>query len=99
MLDSLKFLDPTVENYALNVLSQVESILENPKAILLQLDRIKKEKLIELKQEGVDYADRIAMLEELEYHKPNAEFIYSSFNKFAVRNTRGLIKKIFALNQ
>ena len=84
LLDSLKFLDPTDENYALNLLTQIESILENPKAILLrQLDQIKKERLAELKAEGVDYIDRLAALEELEYHKPNAEFIYSTFNKFA----------------
>lgn len=70
--------------YALDVLSSVEAILEDPIAILQkQLDRIKTEKLAELKAAGVEYEQRMEELEKLEYPKPNAEFIYAAFNTFA----------------
>jgi hypothetical protein len=62
----------------------VESILENPEAVLRkQLDRVKTEKLAELKAQGMEYDERMAELENLEYPKPNREFIYETFNKFA----------------
>jgi hypothetical protein len=39
-----------------------------------------------LKEQGVDYEDRIAELEKLEYPKPEAEFIYQTFNAFEARH-------------
>jgi hypothetical protein len=36
-----------------------------------------------MKAEGIEYDERMAKLEELEYPKPNREFIYSTFNAFA----------------
>jgi superfamily II RNA helicase len=84
LLDTLKLLSPTSENYALDVVTLVESILENPDLVLRkQLDVAKRAKLDELKLQGVDYDDRIAQLEDVEYPKPNREFIYSTFNEFA----------------
>ncbi len=65
----------------------VESILENPELVLLkQLDRLKTEKIAELKAAGVEYDDRMAELEKLEYPKPHREFIYGSFNAFAAKH-------------
>jgi hypothetical protein len=65
----------------------VESILENPDLVLLkQLDRLKTEKLAELKAAGVEYDERMAELEKLEYPKPHREFIYGSFNAFAAKH-------------
>ncbi len=84
LLDTIKLLDPLHPNYALDLLTLVESILENPDLILRkQLDRIKTEKMDEMKMDGVEYDDRIAELEKLEYPKPNREFIYGTFNEFA----------------
>jgi hypothetical protein len=62
----------------------VESILEDPDIILRkQLDRVKDQKMAEMKMEGLDYDRRMEELEKLEYPKPNREFIYSTFNAFA----------------
>lgn len=36
-----------------------------------------------MKAEGIEYDERMAKLEELEYPKPNREFVYSTFNAFA----------------
>lgn len=87
LLEALAMLDPERESYALDVLSLVESILENPWPILYkQLDKAKGEKLAELKAQGVDYEDRLAELEKVEYPKPLADFIYPTFNAFAEKH-------------
>ena len=84
LLEALTLLDPQSETYALDVLSLVESILENPDVVLYrQLDRVKTERMDEMKAAGVDYEQRIAELETLEYPKPNRDFIYATFNAFA----------------
>lgn len=84
LLDTLKLLDPAAPNYHLDLLTLVESIVENPDIILRrQLDRVKREKIAQLRMEGVPYEERLLELEKLEYPKPNREFIYSTFNEFA----------------
>jgi hypothetical protein len=87
LVDTLRLLDPERDCYCLDVLSLVEAILENPTPILdRQLDRLKRERLAELKAQGVEYDDRMEELEKLEYPRPNAEFIYGTFNEFALRH-------------
>jgi superfamily II RNA helicase len=84
LIDTLRMLDPEDPNYALDLLTLVESILENPDFILArQVDKLKGEKLAELKAAGVEYDDRMAELEKIEYPKPNRDFIYDTFNAFA----------------
>ena len=73
--------------YALDVLSSVEAILENPRAILeKQLDKAKGDKIAELKAAGVEYEERMAELEKVDYPKPNAELIYATFDAFSARH-------------
>ena len=87
LLDSLPRIDPQRETYALDVLSQVESILEDPDAVLWkQLDRARGEAVARMKAEGKEYDERMAELETVEYPKPNAEFIYATFNEFAAHH-------------
>src|SRR6185369_5220889 len=84
LLDTLPRLDRTAETYALDVLTLVESILENPMPVLwAQLDRAKGEKVAELKAQGMDYADRMEELEKVEWPKPLRQFVYETFNAFA----------------
>jgi superfamily II RNA helicase len=84
LVDTLKLVPPSEESYALDLLTLVESMLENPEVVLMrQLDKLKREKLFELKAQGVEYDQRMEELEKLEYPKPNAEFVYSTFNDFA----------------
>ena len=84
LLDTLRLLDIESETHALDLLTLVESILENPAVILMrQLDQLKTAKMIEMKAAGVEYEERIAKLEELDYPRPNADFIYDTFNAFA----------------
>ena len=87
LLEALAVLDRASPVYALDVLTLVEAIVENPDAVLRkQLDRLKTEKMAELKAAGVEYEERIAQLEALEWPKPNRDFIYATFNDFADRH-------------
>ncbi|WP_141325722.1 RNA helicase [Myxococcus sp. AB025B] len=84
LLETLELLDPTTETYALDVVTLVESILENPEVVLYaQLHQLKGEKIQEMKAQGVEYDDRMEQLEKLEWPKPNRDFIYGTFNAFA----------------
>ena len=87
LLDTLPLMDPEVPDYALVLLTLVESIVENPDIILRkQLDRVKDQKMAEMKMEGVEYDARMEELEKLEYPKPNRDFVYDTFNAFAARH-------------
>jgi hypothetical protein len=87
LVDTLFMLDKELESYALDVLSLVEAILEQPRVILLrQEDKLKGDKIAELKAQGVEYEERMAQLESVTYPKPNADFIYGTFDAF--RETR-----------
>jgi superfamily II RNA helicase len=87
LMDTLQLLDPESPDYALDLVTLVESILENPEIILRkQLDRVKTEKLNEMKMAGIEYEQRMAELEKLEYPKPQRDFIYGTFNAFAARH-------------
>ncbi|MGD0614185.1 MAG: DUF3516 domain-containing protein [Verrucomicrobiota bacterium] len=87
LLDTIPLVDPQQPDYALVLLTLVESILEDPDIILRkQLDRVKDRKMAEMKMEGLDYDERMEELEKLEYPKPNREFVYSTFNAFADRH-------------
>jgi superfamily II RNA helicase len=84
LLETLPLVDPQTPDYPLVLLTLVESILEDPDIILRkQLDKLKSQKMAEMKMAGIEYDERIEELEKLEYPKPNREFIYSTFNAFA----------------
>jgi len=84
LLETLPLVDPQAPDYPLVLLTLVESILEDPDIILRkQLDKLKSQKMAEMKMAGIEYDERIEELEKLEYPKPNREFIYSTFNAFA----------------
>jgi len=85
--DTLPLMDPAAPDYALVLLTLVESILEDPDVILRkQLDKVKGHAIAEMKMQGLDYNQRMEELEKLEYPKPNRDFIYSTFNAFADRH-------------
>jgi superfamily II RNA helicase len=87
LLETLPQLEIESETYALDVLTLVESILENPELILRrQLDRLKGQAVAEMKAQGLDYDQRMEKLETLEHPKPLRDFVYSTFNAFADRH-------------
>jgi superfamily II RNA helicase len=87
LLEVLPKLDPVQESYALDVVTLCESILESPDSVLYaQLDRAKGEKIRELKAQGMEYDQRMLELEKVEHPKPNAAFIYGTFDEFAAKH-------------
>jgi hypothetical protein len=87
LLETLPLLDPESETHALDLLTLVESILENPELVLRrQLDKVKDRAVAEWKAAGIEYDERMERLEKLEYPKPLRDFVYSTFNTFAERH-------------
>ena len=87
LLEAIPLLDPGSPAYALDLLTLVESILENPEVILRrQLDKIKDRAVAQMKADGVEYEQRMEELEKLEYPKPLRDFVYATFNAFADRH-------------
>ena len=87
LVDAVSVLDPEQSDYALDVLSVVESILENPRALLLaQVQQRKSELIAELKAERVPYEERMTKLEGVTWDKPIADFLYSTFDIFAAHH-------------
>jgi superfamily II RNA helicase len=87
LLDTLPRIPPERETWALDVLSMVESILEDPDVVLWkQLDQARGRAVAEMKAKGMEYDERMAELEKVEYPKPNRDFVYSTFDEFAAKH-------------
>ncbi len=87
LLETIPLLDPESETYALDLLTLVESILEDPDLILRrQLDKLKGRAIAEMKAAGMEYDERMEELEKIEHPKPLRDFVYSTFNEFADRH-------------
>ncbi|HTW99574.1 MAG TPA: DUF3516 domain-containing protein, partial [Acidimicrobiales bacterium] len=85
VLEAVPRLDAGAPTFALDVTSVVESTLADPAPVLqAQLDRVKTEALARMKAAGVEYEERIAELEKLEYPKPLREFTYELFDRYRV---------------
>jgi len=84
LVEALDVLDPEAPGYALDVLSFVEAILENPGVVLdAQAHKARDALFHKLKAEGVEYEQRMAELDKVSYPKPNAELIYQTFDDYA----------------
>ncbi|UYG16050.1 DUF3516 domain-containing protein [Brachybacterium huguangmaarense] len=71
MIDSL---DEESETLTMDTVSIIEAILEDPHQILLaQQSAAKGELLAELKADGVEYTERMALLDEVTWPKPLAD--------------------------
>jgi hypothetical protein len=73
--------------HALDVLSVIESVQENPGVVLAaQVKRAKDDLMAEMKSSGVEYEERMERLSKVEHPKPNADWIYGDFNEFRMRH-------------
>lgn len=86
-VEAIEALDRADPSYALLVLTIVESILEDPGIVLKrQVDKLKARRLAELKQEGVEYDERMEELAKITYPQPEREFLLATFELFARRH-------------
>lgn len=86
-LEVIEKLDRDAPDHALDVVSVIESVLENPGAVLAaQLDKAKGDLVGEMKRNGVEYEERMERLETVEYPKPLRDDLYEAFNGFRARH-------------
>ncbi|MBR2074986.1 MAG: DUF3516 domain-containing protein [Fibrobacter sp.] len=84
LVDTLPKLDRESPEYALDVITLCESIVENPDAILrIQQNKARNARLDELKAQGMEFNQRMEEIEKVEYPKPLRDFIYDTYNAFA----------------
>jgi superfamily II RNA helicase len=82
---SLELLDRDSPTYALDALSVLESTLEDPRQVLAaQRNKARGEAVAAMKAEGLEYDERMELLEEVTYPRPLAELLehaYESYRK------------------
>ena len=87
VIDAVELLDRASPTYALDVLSLVEAVLDNPMVVLMaQLDRAKTELINQLKADGFEYEERMDRLDEVEWPKPLRDWTYGVFNAWEARH-------------
>lgn len=83
LLAALELLDPESETYTLDVISMVESTLEDPRQVLRAQERKARDKaMAEMKMDGVDYDERIERIAEVTYPKPLEELLNQAFAQY-----------------
>ncbi len=79
-LAAFDVLDPEAETYALDVLSVVEAILEPPRPLLFaQRHAARGEAIGRLKADGVDYDERMRLVEDVTWPQPLAELLEATY--------------------
>jgi hypothetical protein len=83
LIDAVSVLDPDSPSYVLELLTLVESILENPRVILYaQIRKLRGELVAKLKAQRVPYEERMEKLDRVTHPKPDADFVYAAFQIF-----------------
>lgn len=87
-LEALDLLDPELDTYTLDVVSVVEAVLEGPRQVLMaQQHAARGEAIAELKADGVEYDERMAIIEEITWPQPLGEWLEPLFETY--RQTHG----------
>ncbi|GAY10792.1 RNA helicase [Pseudonocardia sp. N23] len=82
-LAAVELLDRTSPTYALDVLSTIESTLDDPRQILhAQENKARGEAVQAMKADGIEYEERMALLEEVSYPKPLAENLEAALETY-----------------
>ena len=79
-LAAIDLLDATSPEYPLDGLSVIEATLDNPRPVLAaQAFRARGEAVAAMKAEGLDYDERMELLEEVSYPKPLADLLDAAY--------------------
>lgn len=71
-------------SYALDMISIVESTLDDPRAVLSQQEfQARGEAVAAMKAEGIEYDERMELLEQITYPKPLDELLTAAFETFS----------------
>ncbi|MGQ0617068.1 MAG: DEAD/DEAH box helicase [Acidimicrobiia bacterium] len=79
-LAALEVLDREAPTFALDVVSIIESILEGPRPVLsAQRKKARDEAVAQMKADGVEYEERMRLLESVTYPEPLRELLETVF--------------------
>jgi superfamily II RNA helicase len=82
-LAALELLDRSSPDYPMDVLSVVEATLDDPRPVLYaQQSKAKGEAVAAMKAEGIEYEERMALLEDVTYPKPLDELLTGALETY-----------------
>ena len=83
-LAAVELLDLESPTHALDVLSVVEATLDDPRAILAaQQFKARGEAVAQMKAEGIEYEERMELLDDVTWPKPLEELLEAAFEMYA----------------
>lgn len=83
LLAALELLDPDDPSYDMDLISMVEATLEDPRQILKAQQRQARDVAIqEMKEEGLEYEDRMERLQEVTYPMPMGDMLAEAFDRY-----------------
>lgn len=83
LLAALELLDPESQSYALDVISMVEATLDDPKPVLRAQERKARDAAMAgMKDDGIDYEERMERLAEVSYPKPLEDLLTPAFAQY-----------------
>jgi superfamily II RNA helicase len=82
-LAAIELLDQESPSYTLDVVSVVESTLDNPRPVLSQQQfKARGEAVAAMKAEGIEYDERMELLDEVTYPKPLEELLQAAYETY-----------------
>jgi superfamily II RNA helicase len=79
-LAAFELLDPGSPSYALDVLSVIEATLDDPRQIIAaQENRARGEAIAQMKADGVEYEERMELIQEVSHPKPLEEELEAAY--------------------
>ncbi|MPY77614.1 MAG: DUF3516 domain-containing protein [Actinophytocola sp.] len=82
-LAAIELLDVESPSYALDVVSVIESTVDDPRPVLSQQQFLARgEAVSAMKADGMDYDERMELLEDVTYPKPLEEMIEAAFETY-----------------
>ncbi|RZI88472.1 MAG: DUF3516 domain-containing protein, partial [Microbacterium sp.] len=79
-LAAFDVLDPEAEEYTLDIVSVVEAVLEAPRQILSQQQYVARGIAVnEMKADGIEYEERMALLDEITWPMPLRELLEATY--------------------
>ena len=82
-LAAIELLDRDSPDYPLEVLSIIEATLDDPRQVLsAQLFKARGEAVAQMKADGIEYEERLELLDEVTYPRPMADLLEAAYNMY-----------------
>ncbi|MDJ0486696.1 DUF3516 domain-containing protein [Rhodococcus qingshengii] len=82
-LAAFELLDVESDSYALDVVSIIESTLDDPRQVLMAQQHFARgEAVAQMKADGIEYEERMELLEEVTWPKPLSDLLFPAFEMY-----------------